>query len=65
MSRYNTLLVGRKRKKFNIRKWWLKYWQLVAMVSLPFCFVALFSYGPIGIGYDYADIVLRIYATYR
>ena len=46
MSRYNTLLVGRKRKKFNIRKWWLKYWQLVAMVSLPFCFVALFSYGP-------------------
>ncbi|HNT53309.1 MAG TPA: lytic transglycosylase domain-containing protein [Anaerolineaceae bacterium] len=26
---------------------------------------ALFSYGPIGIGYDYADIVLRIYATYR
>ncbi|HNR46781.1 MAG TPA: lytic transglycosylase domain-containing protein [Anaerolineaceae bacterium] len=26
---------------------------------------ALFSYGPIGIGYEYADIVLRIYENYR
>jgi len=30
----------------RLAKWWARYWQLTLMLLLPFCFVALFSYGP-------------------
>ena len=52
MSNSNALEVKKamkranKGKPLNFSKWWLKNWQLIAMVFIPFCFVALFSYGP-------------------
>ena len=43
----NSAMIGTNKKKpFNFSKWWQKNWQLIAMVFIPFCFVALFSYGP-------------------
>lgn len=30
----------------RLAKWWARYWQLTLMLLIPFCFVALFSYGP-------------------
>lgn len=44
--RQQTMLYRRGQKKFNMVKWWQKYWQLVVMIAIPFCFIALFYYGP-------------------
>ncbi|MEA4890700.1 MAG: ABC transporter permease subunit [Clostridiaceae bacterium] len=48
MSNYNAAAMRKmnKKKPFNFARWWIKNWQLLAMVLLPLCFVLVFYYGP-------------------
>lgn len=34
-------------RRLPFRQWWIRYWQLLAMLLIPCCFIAVFSYGPL------------------